>query len=646
MSEETTGPESAPERPGAGIDTVAVALALGGASQKRADAFLKRQEAFIELQAKELSHELDLRHWSMMVRHASGLLKLTLEVSVAVVTLALVFGAGVVIWNAAHSDGLVIESFTVPPDLSRNGYSGDVVATTLLDKLNMIQDAIPNLSRPGRSLSGGGSDEIKVEIPETGISVSDAWRFIRRWLGHETHVSGEVVHDPAGLAVTVRIDGRHAVRYAGPETGLDSLIIKAAEHVTDLTQPALYGSYLATLDPPRVSEAEAAMERGAADLTLPAADRARTLNNLGLIYRQFMADNRKSAELIRQGIALSPDDTPVAHSNLAAIELDLGHPEAALQLWPIALRTFLRNVAQFYPDSVVTLPADMRANMASLVGDYVEAVRQLRIELSATRTFRQFDNRWLITFALASQHDGGGARDWQGQIPPPGRPSDYMKEPGHRLRVAAALQRWPQVIALAPVAEKALTQAYHVDVATISATQLRPWAAAAKAKTGDLAGAEEMIAATPEDCYDCVRIRGLIASEARQWRRADYWFARAVQDAPSIPFAYEDWGRSQLVRSKPNEAIEQFTVGNQKGPHFADPLEGWGEALMAKNQSHLALAKFAEAEKYAPNWGRLHLKWGEALVYAGKKDEAKGQFARAALFDLTPSEKIELARHP
>ena len=95
-----------------------------------------------------------------------------------------------------------------------------------------------------------------------------------------------------------------------------------------------------------------------------------------------------------------------------------------------------------------------------------------------------------------------------------------------------------------------------------------------------------------------------------------------------------------------DEAIAKFTIANQKGPHFADPLEGWGEALMAKNQSHLALEKFAEAEKYAPNWGRLHLKWGEALVYAGKKDEAAKQFARAAQLDLTPSEKAELAKHP
>ena len=175
---------------------------------------------------------------------------------------------------------------------------------------------------------------------------------------------------------------------------------------------------------------------------------------------------------------------------------------------------------------------------------------------------------------------------------------------------------------------------------------LRPWLALAKAHLGDVAGGQSLIATTPLDCYDCVRIRGQIAAIAGNPVQADSWFARAVHDGPSLPFAYHDWGRSLLARGKPDEAIAQFTIANKKSPHFADALQGWGEALMAKNQSHLALEKFAEAEKYAPNWGRLHLKWGEALAYSGKKDEAAKQFARAAALDLTPSEKSELAKVP
>jgi tetratricopeptide (TPR) repeat protein len=179
---------------------------------------------------------------------------------------------------------------------------------------------------------------------------------------------------------------------------------------------------------------------------------------------------------------------------------------------------------------------------------------------------------------------------------------------------------------------------------SLSPERFLPPLAYATALSGDLKGAHALIDKTSADCSLCLRTRGRIDALEKNWSGADYWFARAVHDAPSIPFAYTDWGQSLLASGKPDAAIEKFKLSSRKGPHFADPLEGWGEALMAKNQSHLALSKYAEAEKYAPNWGRLHLKWGEALFYAGKKDEAAKHFARAAALDLTPSEKSELQK--
>ena len=198
---------------------------------------------------------------------------------------------------------------------------------------------------------------------------------------------------------------------------------------------------------------------------------------------------------------------------------------------------------------------------------------------------------------------------------------------------------------MAPFVEQTWTQ-YNQgwDLKTIFATLIKPSVALANAKTGNIAGAEALIATTPDDCYDCELTRGVIASEGKQYGRADFWFARSVQLAPSIPFAYTEWGQSLLSRGKPEDAIFKFTVANQKGPHFADPLEGWGEALMAKNQSLLALAKFEEADKYAPNWGRMHLKWGEALFYAGRKDEARAQYQKASTLNLTATDKAELER--
>ncbi|MGH6878795.1 MAG: hypothetical protein ACREHV_15650 [Rhizomicrobium sp.] len=162
--------------------------------------------------------------------------------------------------------------------------------------------------------------------------------------------------------------------------------------------------------------------------------------------------------------------------------------------------------------------------------------------------------------------------------------------------------------------------------------------------TGDMAGAVVMIRATPLDCYDCVRMRGKIAAAARDWPGAERWFAESVRQAPSIPFAYADWGAMLTAKGDFDGVIAKFTLADRKGPHFADPLEMSGEALMLNNRSDLALAKFEDANKYAPNWGRLHLEWGEALVYAAGLDEANKRFATAAGLGLSVTDKSELAR--
>lgn len=171
MSEETRGADTVAESAGAGVDPVAVALALGGASQAQADAFLKKQAHLADLQAKELAHELELRHWSLLVRHLSGRLKLTFEVGLAVAAVALAAFLGAAVWNAAHANGVVIESFSVPPDLAERGLTGEVVAGEFLDRLTEINQATIS-ARSGKSYAASWGDDIKVEIPDTGISVA------------------------------------------------------------------------------------------------------------------------------------------------------------------------------------------------------------------------------------------------------------------------------------------------------------------------------------------------------------------------------------------------------------------------------------------------------------------------------------------
>jgi tetratricopeptide (TPR) repeat protein len=139
-------------------------------------------------------------------------------------------------------------------------------------------------------------------------------------------------------------------------------------------------------------------------------------------------------------------------------------------------------------------------------------------------------------------------------------------------------------------------------------------------------------------------MRGNIDAAQKNDADADRWFARAVASAPSIPFAYVDWGRMLLRKGEFDGAIAKLALASQKGPHFADPLEIWGEALMLKNRSDLALAKFQEASRYAPRWGRLYLKWGEALRYAGQKGAAKARFETASTLDLSVADRATLTK--
>ena len=637
MAEEAEGQDTGAEAVAGGADPAAVALALGGASRGKADAFLDNQNALIADQRHHLHRQLvqvELRIWEQRM----GLM---LRIAAGFVGLVIAAGLALMIWDAAHADGTVVESFAVPPDLAARGLTGEVVAGALLDKLGVVEAPPANSVSGAQTISAGSADDVKVEIPETGISIGELYRFLRKWLGHETMVGGDVVHTADGLAVTVRINGKDGASYAGPEAGLDALIQKAAEHVYGMTSPSGYAAYL--LNVQRVQEARAILERITSD---PASDphtKASAWNALGILYRGTRGDERTAGLMYRRAGEADPS-FPQSYFNLVVVEQEQGHAEAAFLLLPKAINVFEHNHEGFTQRARAEIRARLHAQVAELGGDYAGAIAEMKPAEARSAGSRQYSYILRAARALAYLHDGG-AGAWLAQQPMPRLiPLVAVNRLMMLFEIEAALEHWPAVITMEAATEKAMAQADGTaDINFYSAVSLRPWLALAKAKTGDNAGAQAVIVTTPGDCYDCVRLRGVIASQARAWGRADWWFARAVQQGPSLPFAETDWGQSLLMRGQPDAAIDKFKLANQKSPHFADPLEGWGEALMAKNQSHLALAKFAEAEKYAPNWGRLHLKWGEALVYAGKKDEAKAEFARAAALDLTPSEKAELA---
>jgi hypothetical protein len=623
---------------GSGADPVALGAAMGrssGVVDEELVAYLRDQRHHIHEQLKQIHLDI-FEKW----------LGVLLRVATLVVGVGLAAGLAIALWEASRAEGTVVDAFSVPPQLAQAGVTGEVVASDLTGMIGAIRNKIAsNSASNAQEVRQDQVDDVKVEIPETGVSLGQAWRYLRLWLGHERHLSGSLRLAGDGRAtLTVMSDGARLASVSGAPTDLDKLEQQAAEQVFAKIDPHNMVIYFRATG--RFSESLAAAERDA-DLAVSPKERADAHSLWAAQIRSTTGDIRQASAHARIAAAIYPQSA-ANQWELMSEALLLGHDEEALhraQLLPgfkqedQAKSLQGRGFARFLGEGA------FERNF--LQGDFAQAVAEDECQ-NCSRNLRSLGH----AENAARAHDMAASRAWveesltsRSQLS-----SDWRSILGADIAKVqyywnANSGNWPAAAASARTyqanirANPALSQGIKALLLSVRA---QPLLATALARSGDAAGAEEAIATTPVDCYDCIRARGVIAAAAKQWSRADGWFARAVHDAPSIPFAYADWGQSLLARGQPDAAIEKFKQSNQKGPHYADPLEGWGEALMAKNQSHLALAKFAEAGKYAPNWGRLHLKWAEALAYSGKRNEAKTQFAHAAMLDLTPSEKAEL----
>jgi tetratricopeptide (TPR) repeat protein len=627
----------------AGADPAAIAMALQGSRtlDPRAAAFLEKQSAFIDLQADLLRQQDVFETSHLRWRRFNDQMRGAMQIMVVIAGALLVILLGTALWNACQADGLVVDAFTVPADMAAKGLGGDVIATDLTNKIGAIREtAVENSFSSSSGVSKDGGDDIKVEIPETGVSISEAWRYLRHWLGHERHLGGSVRETADGkIVLAVSLDGASTSSMSGAPSELDALEQKAAIAAFAAFDPVNHINYLTALGRFRDSY-------DAATRYVPVAQgRLQRADSYGLwSYTTAFAtgDLRLALARAQAGIAIDPD--------LAALHVEaqrhysgLGRDEDALREARAILP--LRNEDQplaHQHGSFSDMQAFAKGVVAYLTGD---------IAGSAGRFCYRGCPPWdvLLTQAIvaAELHDPARSDRLRDQAEAMGPVEPLVDARAWRYR-DRAVGDWNGVLAQAGRERRIwmtpdgnMSQRFLVDAATV---QITPVEAEAEAHLGKFALAHAAIDTTPADCVDCNRVRGVIDALQKNWGGATYWFARAAHDAPSIPYADTDWGWMLMAKGDNAGAIAKFADANARGPHFADPLEMWGEALMRENRSDLALAKFEAAAQSAPNWGRLHLKWGEALVYAGKPDEAKAQFAAAGALYLTPSEKTELAR--
>ena len=643
MAERHDEPEATPEQALDQASPAAVAMALGRTSKGSkvldadASAFLRKQTRLIDLQTEHLHEQRELQTSRLRWGRFSDRMKAMLQVMTALVGLAVAGAVGIMAWQAHQDHGLVISAFSVPPDLAQRGVNGQVVATHVLDRLSELQ-AQTVTDRPASTYANAWDNDIKVEIPETGVSVGELNTYLRQWLGRETHVSGEIVRTPTGLAVTARAGEGSAHTVQGPEAELDALVQQAAEAVYAETQPYRWAVYLQSHD--KSDDALAIYQRLAA--SGPRDERAWAYTGWASLLLG-RSELRPAADKAALAMRLNPRLEP-AQITWGLSQNLLGHMEELIA----SARRELRLLQSGRAIGVQRQELARRVRIlqgveASVLGDngraavlYSDATDPINFEGSAGG----YDPRGDLAAYLARNHDVSAAKRITDVLANEDRLTGHTGlfswKPGVLASLQArALDDWPAAandISLAPASAGLEDQRSVADLATIYAHM------------GRFVEADALVSGTPLDCDPCVQARGSVAGLEHDWAKSDRWFAEAVRLAPSFPEPYVAWGETLLARGDVDGAIAQLTLAHQKGPHFANPMELWGEALMRRGDFAGAVARFAEADKDAPRWGRNHLRWGQALARLGKRDEAKAQWRSAAGMDLSAQDRAELTQ--
>jgi tetratricopeptide (TPR) repeat protein len=623
-----------------------IAIALEGAKDNPLltgpiTEFLAEQRALIADQRHHLGEQLKRLRLNIIDQRMS----IVLKAMTAAVGLAVAVGLGCAIWYAAHDNGLVIEAFSVPPDMAARGLTGQAVAAQLQDKLAAMQNATKS-ARPAESYANNWGNDIKVQIPETGVSIGEFYGLLVTWLGRETHITGEVFRSANGIAITARGGGDGGATVAGSEADLDKLLQQAAEAIYRRTQPYRYAVYIQSSTPPQNDRAREIYQ----EMVAQGSPRDRAWAYVGLSNLDNASGAlRHSVENLRQALAIDPKFA-MAYGNLDNAEASLGHDEAQLAAAraDVAVLQQNRNIDMSEQARTVTLPGE-QSTVDFALSDFSAGLRDNEGITRLPNYNNSVDNaRQNIVAALALLHENTAALQTLRALPAAGDVNQRADRMVTEYVAICLMGDWPQVIArYADFAKDVLRSFTALGgspglVKNFLAHQIWPYVALAMAETGDFKSAHALMDQTPSDCYLCLRMRGDVDAAEKNWAGAAYWFGVAIKQAPSIPAAYSDWGAMLLAKGDFDGAIAKFSAAHVKGPHFADPLEMWGEALIAKNRSDLALAKFEEANHYAPNWGRLHLKWGEALFWLRRTDEAQQQFARATHLDLSTHDRMEL----
>ena len=562
-------------------------------------AFLKEQTDLLRVQKEHLKdeHEHEARlHYLRGQAREVDLRRLGLRLRVGfqlfLVLIATAIGAGAVLMvrDAVTSRQVVVEPFRTPSTLAAHGIDGAIVASGLLDELGRLQDATRSTSA-ARGLTGAWSGNIKLDVPETGISLGEISRLLRDRFGHDVHIDGDLVEAPAGeLSLTVRGNRVPPKTIEASAADLRKLTVAAAEYVYSKSQPGRWASYLNTHG--RYEEA-IAFCKSAVGSAEP-AERAMLLTRWAVAIESTGGSVREGLGLERAAAKLQPD-LWTAHNNIQNDLMILADEEGAWKAGE-AMRKVAGGRPGRAPETMYQnwdyLTWNMKPWLESIVADAEANAGAGTGVISAGPNIADIEMRLHdpegVDLALKTAKEDPDDLAGNAMI--------------HHVRGRLALEAGD--FATAVVELEAFGMAYANPAVSTNNPGYHCWIAPVEeaARHPDKADAFLKTAGTFVDCY---RFRADILDGRSNWPGAQKAYAEAVALAPDLPAAYYSWGVALARHGDLVGAKAKLIDANKRGPHWAEPLKAWGDVLVKQGNMKDALAKYDEALKYAPNWKQL-----------------------------------------
>jgi tetratricopeptide (TPR) repeat protein len=591
----------------------------------------------VELYGQRLHHEV-----------LSGKLALVRESVISAAVVALGLGLAFVVVRESRRRVLVVDPFEVSPGLQTQGFSGQVMARRLRDRLAEIRARTAATVGSRNLVQAGMPAEQEVAIPVGHISLGAVFDYLRTLLGNATHVDGEVTGTDETIAVTVRLRGEPAQSFAGKLEDLDALMQRAAEHVLERSQPYMLAVY--RRDAGDAEGAIAVLKRTMA--TRNTSEEAPALNLWGLILRQ-RGDVAGSIAKFEAAIRAAPKDgwayenltealvgrgdwaevdrylnqfvrlrrwRAIGHALLAQPHLHRFDLPAAEKHLARALRRERHSVrALGLMGLVCLLRHDFRSALAR--GERLARVPQHRLGEA---------ERHSALLSLANGYTG--LRDYDSAREYAQRLAEEM--PGHwsgwgsLARLAFAERRYADALAHARHALAIRPQIQGLPPTLIASLRLLGRLDEAAAEAHAILARNPRNAPARAALGDILLAQGDVQAAIAEYRRA-------TEDAPSIADGFEGFARALAAQGETDAAIVQFRKAASVAPHWSAPHLGWGDLLLARGDISGAITRYREAIKLDPRWWEAHARLADALTQQGDTATASQHRARAA--ELEPA---------